>query len=79
MYFLGGISALHIKFWKTKNLNRRGAVRFWKKKLFCPILPPICESGSSHTSADPNLDFIIIDNDTKIIFEKGIDQNQWKF
>ncbi len=43
MYFLGGISALHITFQKTKNLNRRGAVSFGKKILICPILPPMSD------------------------------------
>ncbi len=39
MYFFGGISALHINFYNSKKLNRRGAVSFWKKFLICPILP----------------------------------------
>ncbi len=40
MSFLGGISALHINFQKIKNLNRRGAVRFWKKQFVLSDLTP---------------------------------------
>jgi hypothetical protein len=59
MYFLGGISALHINFLKTKNLNRRGAVSYGKKFLICPILTPM----SDLTPFYGNFDF------TRIIFQ----------
>ncbi len=40
MYFFGEISALHINFLKTKNLNRRGAVSFGKKHSDLSDLTP---------------------------------------